>query len=59
MAILAVAFLVVFLSAALIVARSGWRFFRSGEQPERAGSFGRQFFGRSDHATKPEDWLKH
>jgi hypothetical protein len=35
-----------------------WHFLRGDIEPEAGGSFGWQFFGRRERATKREDWLK-
>ena len=57
MATVAVVFLIVMASAVLVVGGVLWRYIRGNERPEAAGSFGWQFFGGRDKATKPEDWL--
>ena len=57
MATVAVVFLILMAFAVLVVGRVVWRLVRGNERPEAAGSFGWQFFGGRDKATKPEDWL--
>jgi hypothetical protein len=50
-------FLMCMAFAVLVLGRMAWRFLRDDEQPEAAGSFGRQFFGRRRKPQTLEEWL--
>ena len=58
MATVALVFLIGFALAAIVVGYGVWRFVHSNDEPVAAGSYGRQFLGRSEKPQKPEDWLK-
>jgi hypothetical protein len=58
LSVLAIVFLTVFTLAAIVVGYRAWQFVRRNDEPQSAGSFGRQFFGRSERPQKPEDWVK-
>jgi hypothetical protein len=56
--VFAVVFLTVFTLAAIFVGYRAWQLVHRNDEPQAAGSYGRQFFGRVEKRQKPEDWVK-